>query len=229
VAGIQGICAGILWLGQVSFEQADGGGGKNNDDVGVATTFGGTSYVAYVRTEDKGFPANPASEALDKAAEYFGVSPAALEQGLVLREVSAGGRASVHRTPLECKPAEQARDTLAKHLYGRLFSHLIACSNEKSAVPETGREGNERGLTLGLLDIYGFEIFRNNSLEQLFINYVNEKLQQLFIDLVLKTQQEEYHAEGIDWVNVDFFDNSEVRRPCCRSAPRISLNPPTYP
>lgn len=39
---------------------------------------------------------------------------------------------------------------------------------------------------------------------------MNEKLQQIFIDLTLKTEQEEYQAEGIKWENVKYFDN----KPC---------------
>ncbi len=35
------------------------------------------------------------------------------------------------------------------------------------------------------------------SFEQFCINYCNEKLQQLFIELTLKSDQEEYEAEGI--------------------------------
>lgn len=45
------------------------------------------------------------------------------------------------------------------------------------------------GLQIGILDIYGFEIFEKNGFEQFCINFVNEKLQQIFIELTLKTEQ----------------------------------------
>lgn len=55
---------------------------------------------------------------------------------------------------------------------------------------------------IGVLDIYGFEIFQDNSFEQLCINYVNEKLQQIFIELTLKAEQEEYVREQIKWTPI---------------------------
>ncbi len=48
----------------------------------------------------------------------------------------------------------------------------------------------------GILDIFGFEHFEQNSFEQFTINYANEKLQQKFTLDVLKTIQEEYEEEG---------------------------------
>ena len=52
---------------------------------------------------------------------------------------------------------------------------------------------NENLLNIGILDIYGFEIFEENGFEQFCINYVNEKLQQIFIELTLKAEQVIYN------------------------------------
>ena len=54
---------------------------------------------------------------------------------------------------------------------------------------------DSKDINIGILDIYGFEIFGRNGFEQFCINYVNEKLQQIFIELTLKSEQEEYQAE----------------------------------
>ena len=61
-----------------------------------------------------------------------------------------------------------------------------------------------------MLDIFGFEIFQTNSLEQLCINYANEKLQQHFTNHVFKMQEELYAKEEVFYERTDYEDNQEV-------------------
>ena len=65
---------------------------------------------------------------------------------------------------------------------------------------------------IGLLDIFGFECFNNNSLEQMCINFTNEKLQQLFINDVFKGEVNEYIKEGLkdDLGEIAFKDNQLI-------------------
>lgn len=71
------------------------------------------------------------------------------------------------------------------------------CTNDHTYICDSPQSGVRKNV-MGLLDIYGFEIFGKNSFEQFCINYCNEKLQQLFIELTLKSEQEEYLKEGIE-------------------------------
>ena len=61
------------------------------------------------------------------------------------------------------------------------------------------------------------QAFVRNSLEQLLINFANEKLQQHFNIYIFKMEEEECRAEGVACPQLAFADNSEVRpRPAMR-------------
>ena len=87
--------------------------------------------------------------------------------------------------------AKVAQKTMAMHIYLLAVEWCVKRINQTIAKPE-----EEVAHSIGVLDIFGFEIFETNSFEQLCINYTNEKLQQLFIQLTLKAEQEEYPQAG---------------------------------
>merc|ERR1712002_1077941 len=86
----------------------------------------------------------------------------------------------------------------SKSLFARLFDWIVGKVNDSLDAP------NPRKYFIGVLDIAGFEIFELNVLEQLLINYTNERLQQFFNHHMFVQEQEEYKAEGIQWAFVDF-------------------------
>uniref|UniRef100_A0AC35GLD6 Myosin motor domain-containing protein n=1 Tax=Panagrolaimus sp. PS1159 TaxID=55785 RepID=A0AC35GLD6_9BILA len=132
---------------------------------------------------------------LQIAAQLFDVTLAQLKSALSKQIVAARGDIVSREHNVE--GANYTRDALAKAVYERINA---------SITPTHGGKGN----VIGVLDIYGFEIFGTNSFEQLCINYCNEKLQQLFIELVLKQEQEEYEREGIQWKKIEYFNNKII-------------------
>ncbi|KAL1807997.1 hypothetical protein ACET3Z_024987 [Daucus carota] len=110
----------------------------------------------------------------------------------------------VIKRSLDPLSAAVSRDGLAKTLYSRLFDWLVDKINHS-----IGQDSASISL-IGVLDIYGFESFKNNSFEQFCINFTNEKLQQHFNQHVFKMEQEEYTKEAIDWSYIEFVDNQDV-------------------
>merc|ERR1719423_40024 len=73
----------------------------------------------------------------------------------------------------------------SKSLFARLFDWVVLLVNDSLDTP------NPRKNFIGVLDIAGFEIFELNVLEQLLINYTNERLQQFFNHHMFVQEQEE--------------------------------------
>ncbi|XP_074622795.1 unconventional myosin-Ia-like isoform X4 [Acropora palmata] len=142
-------------------------------------------------------------EFLNWTCEMLQCGSQLLQDALTRRTVEAGNEKVV--TPLTSARAYYARDALSKATYRRMFSWLIQRVNDSIRVKKRGKRK-----VIGVLDIYGFEIFQTNSFEQFIINYCNEKLQQIFIELTLQSEQEEYVREGIEWTAIDYFNNAII-------------------
>ncbi|XP_027146773.1 unconventional myosin-Ib isoform X4 [Larimichthys crocea] len=140
---------------------------------------------------------------LKEMCELLGIEQSVLERAFSYRTVEA--KMEKVSTTLNVAQAYYARDALAKNLYSRLFSWLVTRINESIKA-----QTKTRHKVMGVLDIYGFEIFEDNSFEQFIINYCNEKLQQIFIELTLREEQEEYVREGIEWTNIEYFNNAII-------------------
>ncbi|XDV31002.1 hypothetical protein PO909_033779, partial [Leuciscus waleckii] len=140
---------------------------------------------------------------LKEMCELLGIEQSVLERAFSFRTVEA--KMEKVSTTLNVAQAYYARDALAKNLYSRLFSWLVNRINESIKA-----QSKKPKKVMGVLDIYGFEIFEDNSFEQFIINYCNEKLQQIFIELTLREEQEEYVREGIEWTNIEYFNNAII-------------------
>ena len=181
-------------------------------DAVVAILNIGNIEFGYVDADQEQPGPSPESESLCRdAARFLQVDLVQLIHAMTRKKQKIGGETI--ETPLTIDQAYQARDTLSKHLYGSLFSWIVQKINAAISVqPQESAIASKKTklMFIGLLDIFGFEIFAKNSFEQLCINYANEKLQQLFNQHMFTLEQQEYINEGIEWSNIQFKDNQHT-------------------
>ncbi|XP_068457373.1 unconventional myosin-XIX [Clinocottus analis] len=135
-----------------------------------------------------------------RAAELLCVPAEELQMCLRVRTLKAGKQSVLK--PCARAECSMRRDCMAKVIYAQLFDWLVTFINN-SICADKSTWCN----FIGVLDVYGFECFQINNLEQLCINYANEKLQQHFVSHYLRAQQEEYVSEGLEWSFVKYQDN----------------------
>ncbi|XP_008284029.1 unconventional myosin-Ig [Stegastes partitus] len=140
-------------------------------------------------------------EAVQHISQLTSTDPDGVCKSLLYRTVATGGGEVIEKGHSE-QDACFGRDAFAKALYERLFGWIVSRINSVIEVKDYNPVLHGKNTVIGVLDIYGFEIFDNNSFEQFCINYCNEKLQQLFIELILQQEQGEYQREGITWQHV---------------------------
>uniref|UniRef100_A0A7N6BP97 Myosin IXA n=1 Tax=Anabas testudineus TaxID=64144 RepID=A0A7N6BP97_ANATE len=144
-------------------------------------------------------------EVLPIVSELLEVKEEMLLEALTTRKtVTVGERLIV---PYKLAEAGTVRDSMAKSLYSALFDWIVFRTNH-ALLNNKDLEDNSKILSIGVLDIFGFEDYENNSFEQFCINFANERLQHYFNQHIFKLEQEEYRAEGITWHNIEYSDNS---------------------
>jgi myosin heavy subunit len=123
------------------------------------------------------------SHCLTSAADLLGFDENELIQALTTRTIHARGETMIK--PLSIEQAQDTKNAFVKEIYGRLFSCIVTFANKSLAFSTSDHlnsENDQRAksgkrrlsmqggviLSIGLLDIFGFEIFTSNSFEQLW-------------------------------------------------------------
>uniref|UniRef100_A0A8C3K1L3 Myosin heavy chain n=1 Tax=Calidris pygmaea TaxID=425635 RepID=A0A8C3K1L3_9CHAR len=136
------------------------------------------------------------TEVADKAGYLMGLNSADLLKALCYPRVKVGNEYVTKGQNVQ--QVYNSVGALAKSVYEKMFLWMVTRINQQLDTKQP------RQHFIGVLDIAGFEIFDFNSLEQLCINFTNEKLQQFFNHHMFVLEQEEYKKEGIEWTFIDF-------------------------
>ncbi|XP_049453450.1 unconventional myosin-IXAa isoform X5 [Epinephelus fuscoguttatus] len=144
-------------------------------------------------------------EVLPVVSELLEVKEEMLFEALTTRKTVTVGEKLI--VPYKLSEAGTVRDSMAKSLYSALFDWIVFRINH-ALLNIKDLEETTKILSIGVLDIFGFEDYENNSFEQFCINFANERLQHYFNQHIFKLEQEEYRAEGITWHNIDYIDNT---------------------
>ncbi|XP_063084153.1 unconventional myosin-IXb isoform X3 [Cavia porcellus] len=164
---------------------------------------GNITYKKRATGRDEGLEVGP-SEVLDTLSQLLKVKREILVEVLTKRKtVTANDKLIL---PYSLSEAITARDSMAKSLYSALFDWIVLRINH-ALLNKKDMEEAVSCLSIGVLDIFGFEDFERNSFEQFCINYANEQLQYYFNQHIFTLEQEEYQGEGITWHNITYTDN----------------------
>ncbi|XP_036047666.1 unconventional myosin-IXa isoform X2 [Onychomys torridus] len=166
---------------------------------------GNISYKKKTYRDDSIDICNP--EVLPIVSELLEVKEEMLFEALVTRKTVTVGEKLI--LPYKLAEAVTVRNSMAKSLYSALFDWIVFRINH-ALLNSKDLEHDTKTLSIGVLDIFGFEDYENNSFEQFCINFANERLQHYFNQHIFKLEQEEYRTEGISWHNIDYIDNT-----CC--------------
>jgi myosin heavy subunit len=187
----------LLWMGNISIEAED-----SKDANGKCRIAAGSQ------------------EAVEKVASILGIQTGgendpSLEKLLTEQKLSIGtnnrSNSSIWAGTNAAK-ARTVRDAVVRRIYSKIFDFIVSLLNVKlaSKVGSSSNSQMDEHRFISILDIFGFENLPSNGLEQLCINYANERLQNFFLKNVVISEAEEYSRECIPYPGVSPPDNGPV-------------------
>jgi myosin heavy subunit len=201
--GLFKVVAGVLHFGNVRFVKTDLPDGSHT--LGLA---------------EESFSEMSSEMHWAAGAEMWGVDSEGLMKAVTTTKRKVGGETI--ESMLQVEQAEGMLSALCKHCYSDLFNLVIAHMNkilasrgDKAQAAEHKRMSIASSLhtscSIFLLDIFGFEIMLHNSVEQLCINFCNERLHNFFLADVFLSEEEEYKRQGIvDVPKITYKDNGNL-------------------
>lgn len=205
IRGVFSLLGAILHMGNMKFSEKTPppattatSAPPSVDDSGMV---GGMHHLSQV---------DLSSMPMDKLSQLLGLNTQELVSAIVTQKlvVNVARRSSIKIKTLSPEEAKYNVWALQKWLYEKIFLWILAKINvaHSSTTPDL-----KIVKFIGILDIFGFEILDLNSLEQLCINYTNERLQEQFNQVVFVAEKEYYMTEGLsNWQDVTYTDNRHL-------------------
>ncbi|KRW98093.1 Regulator of chromosome condensation 1/beta-lactamase-inhibitor protein II [Pseudocohnilembus persalinus] len=138
----------------------------------------------------------------------LGINDNEFKSSILIKERKMPGGKIIH-SPQDYEKCIEQKDSISKLLYETLFNWIVQKLNQTLKPENEEQEENEQN-HIGLLDIYGFEVFEINGFEQFFINYTNEQLAKLYIKYVFEQEMQIFQEEGLQqYLKPCFFSDNQ--------------------
>lgn len=147
---------------------------------------------------------------IDKTEKYFSVlellslNESAFDDFLLKKRIKVNHEEII--TSLSDAESYLLRNSLARMLYENVFQYVLQMINKKLSEIQVNAE------KLNILDIFGFENFENNGLNQFCINWCNERIHNHFVTDTFEHQKSILASEGIDFQGGD--DIASILKNC---------------
>ncbi|KAL4487053.1 hypothetical protein ABPG72_001505 [Tetrahymena utriculariae] len=190
---------------------------SDNLELSIFKLLSAILYLGNIEFDDRDYDVNTPCKVLNEdilqiVANLLSTDSAQLKESFVKKARVTPD--SIIYSPVTKNECINSKNTLSKALYDKLFSWLVGKLND-GIIPDGQDLQNLKNsdiLNIGLLDIFGFENFEQNSFEQMCINYTNEYLQQLYIAYVFKNEEKIFIEDGLSKYlsNLSYQDNQAI-------------------